>query len=147
MLCTFAGGCFGDDYVLTIRALQFTGEVDDTGPNEIEVYLFDDDTDEMLGCAGTKQGMGIVDVNDVRYDLDVDMIDTDGRSLGDEDIGDRIVRFEVWEDDDDPVCPVSPRPEGNELLGVSAALPADDWIRLAEPISQGQIVELVVDWH
>jgi hypothetical protein len=119
-------GCI-DRYNITITQLQITNDGDGSGTPEIEVYLFDED-DDLIGCAGTRQGLGGVDVAGVRYELDARMIDDEQDT--DIAVGGGALRFEVWEDDDDPVCPRELNPDGNDYLGASPPHPIGKWITL-----------------
>lgn len=133
------------DDVLTITSLQVQNIVDESGTLEIEVYAFDDATNEMIGCAGTKQGMGSVDQYGIDYPLDAIVIRTDSVLFATKDVADRLLRLEVWEDDDDPVCPVFPDPVGNDLVGVSPPRTVEDW-RRGGRTAFGNVVALGVAW-
>ena len=57
----------------------------------------------------------------VMQSLDASLIDVMGFKLSTLDLGTTKIRLEVWEDDDDPVCPQVPAPQGNTLIGTSVA--------------------------
>ena len=127
--------------LVTITAMQLTNTVDDSGTLEIEVYVFDSVTNKLLGCVGTAGGMGPVDASDVRYNLNATLIDLNGETLGSLDLAAHPIRFEVWEDDDAPVCPTVFNPGGNDMVGVSAAKTIAQW--KATPMSTfGNVTEL-----
>lgn len=115
------------DDVITITAMQVTGMTDESGTLEIEVYVFDNVTNKLLGCVGSAGGLGPVDASDVRYNLNATLIDLAGDTLGSLALAPNAVRFEVWEDDDTPVCPTALNPSGNDLVGVSPARTAAQW--------------------
>ncbi len=115
------------DDVVTVTRLGVHGIVDDVGTLEIEVYVFDDTTNALLGCAGSRNGLGPVDASDIVYPVDGEMIDVANRRLAARELAAHPIRFEVWEDDDPPVCPVSPDPLGNDLVGKSAPATLDRW--------------------
>lgn len=115
------------DDIITITAMQVTGITDESGTLEIELYVFDNVTNQLLGCVGSAGGLGPVDAPDVRYNLDATLMDVNGGALGSLTLGANAVRFEVWEDDDAPVCPTSLNPSGNDLVGVSPAKTAAQW--------------------
>lgn len=123
-------GCV-DHYNITITQMVIDDDYDDSGTPEIEVYLFDEDGD-LLGCAGTRQGLGQVDQAGVVYDLDARLVDDDHQY--DLAIGGGAVRFEVWEDDDDPVCPAYPDSTRNDRLGVSPAMSMSRWLAVEGPL-------------
>jgi hypothetical protein len=127
------------DDQITVTAMQVTG-VTDGGALEIEIYVFDNVTNKLLGCAGSAHGMGPVDSSDVRYNLDATLIDLGGRTLGSLDLP-NPVRFEVWEDDDQPVCPTPFNPGGNDMVGISAAKTAAQW-KATTMSTFGNVVEL-----
>ncbi len=129
--------------VLEVTSLRVTNEVDDYGGLEIEVYAFSDS--ELVGCAGSRQKLDLVDDSDVTYTTSAILIEPDGTLLTHDDMGSRAFRLEVWEDDDAPVCPVVPNPATNEVLGASPARTADEWMH-AGTSSFGQVVELGVAW-
>src|SRR4051812_22301964 len=93
------------DDVLTIKSLQVTNTTDDVLPLEIEVYVFDDTTHTLLGCAGSRQGLGPVDYQNVHYTVDATLIDPLRHPMAALELGGGPIHFEVWEDDDPPVCP------------------------------------------
>lgn len=135
-------GCM-DRYNITIKQLVIDDDYDDSGTPEIEVYLFDADND-LLGCAGTKQGLGQVDQAGIVYDLDAPLINHD-HEYGIE-IGGDALRFEVWEDDDDPVCPVYPDRMLNDVLGISPTLSISKWTAVEGGMQFGSVSTFVVSF-
>jgi hypothetical protein len=130
------------DDVLTVEAMEVTNTVDDVPPLEIEVYVIDDGTGTLLGCAGSRQGLGPVDVSDVRYDhLGATLIDPRMTPMAAAELGGGPVHFEVWEDDDPPVCPTPVDPMLNDLVGKSAGMTFDAW-HAATTITFGNVTEL-----
>jgi hypothetical protein len=130
------------DDMIKVTSLQVTA-TSEGGILEIEVYVFDDTTNELLGCAGSANGTGPVDASDVHYVIDAHLIHVSGgRLLRGDDLAGRSIRFEVWEDDDDPVCPVFPAPAGNDLVGKSAGQTVAAWKDGASPAAFGNVVEL-----
>ena len=134
------------DDVLKLQDIEVTGEVDESGTLEIEVYAFDDRTGSLLGCAGSRQGLAPVDASDVDYPLTALWIDQAGLALDTRQVDGKPIRFEVWEDDDDPVCPAIPSPTGNHLIGASAPYTVDEIRALTGPMSFGRVTALQVAW-
>ncbi len=116
-------GCT-DRFNITITQLQITDDYDAFGTPEIEVYMFRGT--ELIACAGSRQGLAEVDDAGVRYELNSLLVD-DERDT-DIALGGGAFRFEVWEDDDDPVCPKYPDPALNDVLGVGPALTLSKWL-------------------
>jgi hypothetical protein len=133
------------DDVLEITSMRLTNVVDDNATLEIEVYAFDDVTNEMLGCAGSRQNLGPVDFSDQIYALDAILIRPDAKLLATQDFGDRRIRLEVWEDDDSPVCPVVPNPNANDFVAATAARTVDEW-RADTHSNVAGVVELDATW-
>jgi uncharacterized protein (TIGR03382 family) len=132
--------------VLAITSMQVDNIVDEYGSLEIEVYAFAEDTGgELIGCAGSRQRLDFVDSAGSRYQTEAVLIRPDQDLLADTDMGARRYRLEVWEDDDDPVCPVVPLAAGNDFLGASPAHTIDEWRQL-DTVSFGQVPELGVAW-
>lgn len=129
--------------VLEVTSLRVTNAIDDYGDLEIEVYAFSNS--DLLGCAGSRQKLDIVDASDITYETDAILIEPDGTLLRQDGIGTRAFRLEVWEDDDAPVCPVIPNPGANDVLGVSPTRTADEWGK-AGMSTFGQVAELGVAW-
>ena len=134
------------DDVLEIVSMRVANIDDGLGPLEIEVYAFDDATDELVGCAGSRQNLGPVDYVDYTYALDAILIRPDQALLATSDFADRRIRLEVWEDDDDPVCPTIPNPIGNDLVGVSEAHTKTEWAGTSATSSFGEVTQLEVVW-
>lgn len=135
---------FVDD-VLEIVSMRVANITDESGTLEIEVYAFDDATDELIGCAGSRQNLGAVDYPDRTYSLDAILIRPDSVLLATSDFADRRVRLEVWEDDDAPVCPVAPDALGNDLVGTSPGHTKEEW-SMAATASFDQVTALEVVW-
>ncbi len=133
------------DDVLEITSMRVANLVDDSGTLEIEAYAFDDATNELIGCAGSRQNLGRVDAAEMTYALDAILITPEHLLLATSDFTDRRIRIEVWEDDDDPVCPVIPNPAANDLVGVSEAHTAEEWGQLGT-VSFGNVTGLEVVW-
>jgi hypothetical protein len=129
-------GACTDRYRIMITDLEITNDSDSFGTPEIEVYLFDQNND-LIACAGSRQGLLDVDVAGVLYQPDALLIDDDHDK--DIAISGGALRFEVWEDDDDPVCPTYPNPQGNDLLGASPAMSISKWARFKDVLSFGEV--------
>jgi hypothetical protein len=130
------------DDIIQVRAITVGNVVDDVAPLEIEVYAFDNMTGGMLGCAGSAHGLGGVDVGNTHYDVSATLVDSMG-TLG-ASKAKNAVRFEVWEDDDAPVCPTILNPQGNDLVGASSAKTMDEWKMTTAPVSFGNVPELQI---
>jgi hypothetical protein len=133
------------DDVLVIRAIEVTDVVDEDGTLEIEVYAFDAD-DQMIGCAGSRHGLSLVDIADQRYVTEAVAITRDGLAFGTLDANERPFRLEVWEDDDAPVCPATLDPAYNDFLGASPLMTVDDW-RATGTVAFDHVPELKVAWE
>jgi len=131
------------DDLVTITEMRVTEPNDEL--LEIEVYLFDDATDALVGCAGSRQGLGPVDEAGVRYPVDASLIDPDRFHMSPLGLGDRLVRFEVWEDDDDPVCPTVPNASLNDLVAVTPARPVSEWKTMGSIAVPTADLEIVFD--
>jgi hypothetical protein len=116
---------FFDD-VLTVTSMRVSNIVDESGTLEIEVYAFDD-TDQMIGCAGSRHGLATVDNAGIEYDTEAVLILPTAQALGTVDVGARAFRLEVWEDDDAPVCPDILEPTLNNLVGRSPMYTVEQW--------------------
>lgn len=132
------------DDVLEIQKMRVTGIQDESGLLEIEVYAFDE-ANTLIGCAGSRHGLGFVDLSDTDYQPSAVMISDTSLALATADIGSRRFRLEVWEDDDSPVCPTYPDAAGNDFLGRSPALSVEEW-RTAGSLSFDQVTNLEVAW-
>jgi hypothetical protein len=130
------------DDTIDVSSLQVTGQTD-SGTLEIEVYVFDNMTNQFLGCAGTVAGLGPVDASGIRYAVDAQLIDTTGAPLHAQDLTAHAVRFEVWEDDDNPVCPSVLDPNGNDLVGASPAKSLATW-KTTPTTTFGNVTELAI---
>jgi hypothetical protein len=133
------------DDVLEIVSLRVDNVTDASGTLEIEVYAFDDATNELLGCAGSRQGLDGVDYAGRTYALDAILIRPDQALLATGDFGDRRVRLEVWEDDDAPTCPVVPDALGNNFIGASEPHTTTEW-RDTQVATFNQVPDLEVRW-
>jgi len=131
------------DDIVQVKAITVTNTVDDVAPLEIEVYVYDNVTGAMLGCAGSAHGLGGVDISDQHYAVSATLVDAMG-TLGASKLATNAVRFEVWEDDDQPVCPTTLNPQGNDLVGSSAAKTLTDWKATTTPFSFGNVPELQI---
>lgn len=132
--------------VLEITSMHVDNIFDEYGSLEMEVYAFADDTGgELIGCAGSRQSLDFVDSAGVRYQTEAVLIEPNQHLLADMDMGARRYRLEVWEDDDDPVCPVVPLAAGNDFLGASEAHTMEEWRQL-DMVSFGQVPELGIAW-
>lgn len=123
------------DDLVEVTGLEVTGIVDDSGTLEIEVYVFDDATNQLLGCAGSAHGLGPVDASDVPYAVEAQLVDRSGFPLHAAQLGTGALRFEVWEDDDDPVCPTLFNPNANDFIGAAPARELAAW--KADPTATG----------
>jgi hypothetical protein len=131
------------DDLVTITEMRVTEPNDEI--LEIEVYMFVDATDELVGCAGSRQGLASVDEAGVRYPVEASLIDPDRFHMSPLALGDRPVRFEIWEDDDDPVCPSVPNASLNDLVAVTPARSASEWKAAPSIALPTAEVELVFD--
>lgn len=132
--------------VLDITSMRVTNIVDQSGALEIEAYAFTDDSGtNLIGCAGSRQRLDIVDYADTTYQTEAILIDPAMALLSANEMGAQRYRIEVWEDDDPPVCPTIPDPAGNDLLGASPAYTVDEW-RQMEKVTFGKVTELGTAW-
>ena len=136
---------FSVDDILTVTSLRVTGETDGAGPLELEAYAYTE-AGMLIGCAGSRHGLTNADYSDVSYTVDASLINMMGDKLATLDLATTRFRLEVWEDDDDPVCPVEPSELANTRIGASAAYTAEEWRSLAMPLSFGRVTELSVEW-
>ncbi len=134
------------DDVLKVTDIEVTGEVDESGTLEIEVYAFDDRTGDLLGCSGSRQGLAVVDASDIDYPITSLWINPAGYALDTRDVTGKPIRFEVWEDDDDPVCPAVPSMLGNNLIGTSDPYTVDEIRDMDGPMAFGRVTRLEVQW-
>ena len=132
----------GIDDLVRVTALQVANITDGTPPLEIEVYAFDNVTGTQLGCAGSAHGLGGVDVSGTRYVVDVPLVNPSNNDMGARELGANAIRFEVWEDDDTPVCPSTLNPGGNNLVGASPARTLAQWKATPGPHAFGNVTEL-----
>jgi hypothetical protein len=134
------------DDVLKVTDIEVTGEVDESGTLEIEVYAFDDVSGDLLGCSGSRQGLAPVDASDVDYPITSLWINPAGYAMDTRDVNGRPIRFEVWEDDDDPVCPSVPALLGNNLIGTSEPFTVEEIRELDGAMAFGRVTRLGVAW-
>jgi hypothetical protein len=137
--------CTGtNDPELEIDQIQVTGETDGISALDVEVHVFDADTDEWLGCAGQEQGLEQVDQSDVTYDVSAFPEDGGGFRLRDSDLFGRNIYFEVIEDDIDP-CPAPPNfAGGDDLIGDSGPISGDSLGAPGLDLAFGRVDELGV---
>lgn len=133
------------DDILTIKGLQVTGETDGAGPLELEVYAYTE-AGMLIGCAGSRHGLTNADYSDVPYMLDASLINMMGDKLGTLDLATTRIRLEVWEDDDEPVCPVEPSTQGNTRIGASPAYTVEEWRAQVMPLAFDRVTALSVAW-
>jgi hypothetical protein len=105
------------DDMITVKSIEVKNIVDESGTLEIEVYLVDDATNQVYGCAGGRHGLSTVDASNVRYTVDATLVDRTIRPIGALSFERHAAHIEVWEDDDDPICPEPLDPAGNDLVG------------------------------
>lgn len=133
------------DDLVRVTSLELAPQfADESGTLEMEVYLFDNATNALLGCAGTAQGMGPADAGGIRYALDARLITPSGLPLRAADLGNKQLRFELWEDDDSPVCPTLFNPNGNDFAGASPVRTRAQWETTPTAGSFGNVVDLAV---
>jgi hypothetical protein len=133
-----------DDIVRVTSMEMAAGFVDESGTLEMEVYVFDNATNVLLGCVGSANGMGPVNDAGVRYALDARMIDLAGRPLKASALDGKLLRFEVWEDDDNPVCPTLFDPNGNDFAGTAPLRTRGQWESKPNAGVFGNVTEMVI---
>lgn len=114
------------DDVLEVTAMRVINILDESGTLEIEVYAYDE-ADTMIGCAGSRHGLGIVDSPGLDYSTHAVLITPNSEAFATREVGSGRFRLEVWEDDDGPVCPTPLDPLGNDFVGRSGAFTVDEW--------------------
>lgn len=132
------------DDVLTVTGMRVANIVDESGTLEIEVYAFDD-ANTLIGCAGSRHGLATVDNAGIEYMTEAVLITLEGYAFGTAATAGNKFRLEVWEDDDDPVCPAFPEPTGNDLVGRSPSYTADEW-RANSLTMFDNVTKLGVEW-
>lgn len=135
------------DDVLKVTNIEVTGEIDESGTLELETYIFDDTNGDLLGCSGSRQGLANADASDVEYPITSLWINAAGYALDTRDLAGHQLRFEVWEDDDSPVCPEVPEMLGNNLIGTSEPTTVDGIRDLDGPMAFGRVTKLAVEWR
>lgn len=133
-----------DDLVRVTSMELVSGFVDEYGLLDMEVYVFDNVTNALLGCAGMAEGMESVDAGGIRYAIDARLINPLGVPLRAADVGSKQLRFEVWEDDDPPVCPTLFDPNGNDFAGSAPVRTRNQWQTTPTATNFGSVTELVV---
>lgn len=128
------------DDIVRVTAIQVTNE-SDFSLLDMEVHMFDS-ANQFVGCAGNP-GLEGVDASNVHYDVNAPFITAEEMRLGGADIGDRAVRFEVWEDDAAP-CP-SPAGGSDDPLGATPARTLAEWKLVPQPMSFGTTTELAIE--
>jgi hypothetical protein len=133
-----------DDLARVTSMHLAAGFVDESGTLEMEVYVFDNATNAFLGCAGSAHGMGPVNSPDIRYAIDARLVGPSSIPLRAADLGSKQLRFEVWEDDDNPVCPTLFDPNGNDFAGTAPVRTRAQWEASPTVMSFGSVVEMSV---
>lgn len=129
---------------LWITGIEITNESDPFSLLDVELHLYDADTDEFIGCAGQNEGMEPVDASDREYVLEAQFYDLADNRVTPRDLLDRNVIVEVWEDDNRP-CPVpASEADGDDPVGFSKPLPGSAIGDLG-PLSFGNVRLLTLD--
>jgi hypothetical protein len=131
------------DDVLSINAMEIAN-VFDGGSLEIEVYAFDESR-TMLGCAGSRHGLNIVDNSAITYAPTATLITTDSRAFGTLAAAGGRFALEVWEDDDEPVCPAPLAEQYNDLVAATPYMRVDEW-RTVPTLSYTNVPLLGTTW-
>lgn len=137
-------GCGGNDPPeLWITSIEITDE-EDFSRLDVELHLYDANSDEFLGCSGKTDGMEDVDASDLEYSIEAAFYDRDDRRIHPRDLRGRDVIIEVWEDDGLP-CPVpATTTDGDDPVGVSGPLAGDNIAALGA-LSFDNVVRLTLD--
>lgn len=141
----FMAGCFADDPPdIWITSIEITGESDPFSRLDVELHLYDADTQDFIGCSGNDQGMERVDASDLRYPIEAWFYDVQlDRRVRPDDLEGRDVIVEVWEDDGNPCPSPAASVDGDDPVGVSGRLPGDG-IGEVGPLSFGNVIELEI---
>lgn len=134
------------DDLVRITAMQVSGTLqDDPLPLEMEVYVYDD-AGKLLGCAGSMHGLAPVNDPGLRYEVSATLVDFANPSVafGPLAAAGRPFRFEVWEDDDQPVCPSMLDRTRNDLVGQGALRTDVQWKTAPSKQTFGSVIELSV---
>jgi hypothetical protein len=129
--------------ILLINAIEVTGESDGADRLEVEVHLFESETNIHIGCSGENSGLEQVDGSDVRYSVFATFEGTSApgpvtaASIADRDVVIRVI------EDDNGACP-SPPGAGDDSIGTSAPIPGAELPTL-EPMQFGSVVHLELD--
>lgn len=139
----FASAEVDIDDIVFISSIEVTNESDGGDFLEVEVHLFDADTNEHLGCSGQDQGLEQVDASDIRYTVlgrfDDTMVPGLLRlsSIADRDVVVRVI------EDDSQRCPAAPGGV-DDSIGTSAPLHGAD-IPTTPPMQFGSVVHLALE--
>lgn len=118
-------GCTDDSPEVRIYTLEVTREDDGISSLDIEIHVFDE-TGAHVACSGNDQGLEEVDASDINYRLNAYFRRADRNTrLTLDDVANRTLTFEVWEDDSRP-CPTPPSDaDGDDPVGTSGPLAGD----------------------
>jgi hypothetical protein len=146
LFASLLGGCFADDPPeIWVTSIEITGETDPLSRLDVELHLYDADTDQFIGCAGQDHGMERVDASDVRYPIEAWFYDVAlDRRVHPHDLELRDVVIEVWEDDGNPCPSPATSLDGDDPVGISGPLPGDG-IGEVGPLSFGNVIYLEVE--
>jgi hypothetical protein len=105
---------------------------------EVEVHVYDADTDERLGCCRVS-----IQTFSGPVELDVlfNSVQGDGKVLKISDVAERTIYFDVWEDDWS-ACPTAPGSE-DDFLGKSPHFSGSD-LSSSKSMSFGQVANIEV---
>lgn len=96
---------------------------------EVEVHLYDADTNARLGCTGEYQGLDGVDDGGISYQVISDFVTPSSQPLLFADVAGLSVRVEVTERDNGAIvehCP-DPPDDDDDTIGVSEPMDADEF--------------------
>jgi hypothetical protein len=121
-------------------SIEVSGETDGPFDSRLEVEIhLEDAAGGHLGCAGEPALEG-VDDNLIRYDVLAPFVDPSGNRISYDDLAGRDLEIFVMEDDTLP-CPYAIDLGTDDIIGTSAAIPAEDLFTLP-PQSFGNVVYL-----
>ena len=132
------------DDLVKATSLEVTNLTDESGTLEMEVYAFDTQTHALLGCAGGRDGLSPVDASNIRYTVDATILLPNDFPLGALEFAERPVTFEVWEDDDSPVCPSVPSATGNTMVGASPPMTSSA-LATRQQLAFGSVTNLTLE--
>ena len=137
------GGCFVDDPPeIWVTDIEITGENDPLSRLDVELHLYDADTQAFIGCSGNDHGMERVDASDLRYPIEAWFYDVQlDRRVHPDDLEGRNVSIEVWEDDGNPCPSPATSIDGDDPVGISGPLPGDGLGEIG-PLSFGNVIYL-----